>query len=661
MKFVSSFALLLIVALFSTTVSARQIPIANPPAAGDVNLPYGVNDNQGNQWRIYPGGWLQQQGNMPLYSQAGMLTINGNQLQQNNNRGKIDPKTGELILEGFTAGNISITRKILISKDEGFVRYVDILKNTQKQDQALNLSIQTNMNYGVQSGQMVPDPKRKDQNMAWVAMTHANRAVAEVFSGKGAKNAFAINWPQGNSYVQATMQLNIPGGKEIAIMHLHSTSASMDSAAQWVNGLNERKILSSLARDVRRNVINFAAAETFIGDYEILRGDVLDVLELRTGDQIKGTIKDPSFKIATFYGNVELPADRVISIINVGEFRPRQLLVTTQGEIFGGKLAQPTIAVELSSGQVTQIPLSQILRAGFRKRANEPEEWTFDKPLVLMRSGDRINVQIPAAPISVTTRYGFLKLDPQTISSIVLQSEDHGVHDIFLTDGTRFAGLVAGDEFELKLAGVTGQDQLVRFPLAAMLRFQFAAVSDDKDSSNPQLDLTNNDSMVGTLTGQLKLDTAFDTLSVNASEIQKLTHPKGPGIDVQITLWDQTVVSGQLQAQEVECKLNCGLVMKIPVALIDQYTQPAPQPSAVMLEKIKTLVTQLNADDWKQREQAEAQIVALGSGVLAPLRQLRPSQPPEAQQRIDSILKKVGKDTPAAGSPPATAVPAMID
>src|SRR4051812_11238164 len=75
--------------------------IVRPGAAagpGMVNLPYFVQDNKGNQWRVYQNGWLQQQGNMPLYSQGAQLTINGNQPSQNNNMGRMDEKTGELVI-----------------------------------------------------------------------------------------------------------------------------------------------------------------------------------------------------------------------------------------------------------------------------------------------------------------------------------------------------------------------------------------------------------------------------------------------------------------------------------------------------------------------------------------------------------------------------------
>src|SRR5439155_14549206 len=160
---------------------------------------------------------------------------------------------------------------------------------------------------------------------------------------------------------------------------------------------------------------------------ELLRGDIFDVVEIRGGDQMRGTIKETSYDLTTFYGKVTLAPSRVIGMMNVGEFRPRQLIVTSDGEIFGGKLAKETLNLELTTGQTTQIPLSQITRVGYRKRSDEPEEWTFDKPFVSLRSGERVGVEMPTSPIEVVTRYGPFKLEPKSIATIAFETEEHCV------------------------------------------------------------------------------------------------------------------------------------------------------------------------------------------------------------------------------------------
>ena len=636
------------------------------PMPGTIALPYNASDTLGNQWMIYQAGWLQQQGNMPIYSQSAVLTVNGNGNSNNraNQQARIDDKTGEVIFDNLSFAGITVTRRVWVNAQEGYVRYVDIFKNTQAQEQAVNVQLQTNLNFGVSAAQNINEPTGKTRAIGWTASTQSGRSAAELYAGRGGKTTPTFNWQPGNSFVQVQYQLTVPANKEVALMHVHGTAASMESGAQAMLALKEYKLTENLPPEVRKVIVNFNNPTGFIGDREILRGDVLDVVELRGaggtgGDQLKGTVKDQTLKLSTFYGDVELAADKVIGLINVGQFRPRQLIVTLDGEIFGGKLSKETIDLELSSGQTTQIPLSQISRIGWRKRAGESDDpQGLDKPFVILRSGDRMAIVAPTAPLNVMTRYGQLSLRPDSVAAVAFASEDSGVHQVFLTDGSRFSGLVSGDHFEFKLAGGAG-GQSVSFPSSALAKLQLTNKIDEPGDSSPSINLANDDLLVGSLVGALKLDTAFDTITLNAPEIKSLSRAKDAGLDVQIELWDQTRMSGQLEQQELTCALSSGVQMKVPVALVEQYSQPLPQPSATMIEKIKSLVAELGADDFKQREQAQAQLTTMGPAVITVLKQARSGTGPEAQQRIDGIVKSLEKSikNSASSNPNGGAAP----
>jgi len=585
---------------------------------GTIGLPYNVNDSQGNQWIIYQGGGLQSRGNTPVYSQSATLIVNGNGNANNGamNQARLDEKSGELIFDNMSFGGISVQRRVWVNTQDGYVRYVDVFKNPAAQEQSVNVQLQSNLNFGISAQQNITEPTGKQRPIGWVANTQSGKGAAELYAGRGAKVVPTITVPPGSSCVQVQWQLTLPANKEVALLHVHSIAANMEAGTQAMLGLKEFKLTENLPPEIRRLIVNFSNSSGFVGDREILRGDLLDVVELRGGasggngtsggDQLKGTVKEQTLKLSTFYGDVELATDKVIGLINVGQFRPRQLIVTADGEIFGGKLAKETIDLELSSGQTTQIPLSQVSRIGWRKRAGESEDpQALDKPFVILRSGDRMAIVAPTNPLPVMTRYGQLNLRPESVSAIAFASEDSGVHQVFLTDGSRFSGLVTGDHFDFKLAGGAG-GQSVSFPSSALARLQLTTKVDEPGDSSSTINLANDDLLVGSLVGKMKLDTAFDSITLNAPEIKSLTRAKDAGLDVQIELWDQTRMSGQLDQQELTCALSSGVQMKVPVALVEQYTQPLPQPSATMIEKIKGLVTELNADDWKQREQAQA-------------------------------------------------------
>jgi len=627
----------------------RTIP--NQP--GMIMLPYTVADSQGNQWMVFQPGILRMQGNMPVFSQAGQLTINGQMPNMMNNMARLEEKTGDLVVENMNAGGFTVTRRISFNNNDCYVRIIDIIKNTQAQDQQANLQISSNLNFGVQTSTMVPDPKKKDQNIAWVAqLAGVNRAGFDIYCGSGAKDPMVISAPPGNNFVQATLNIVIPANKEIAIVHIHGSAATSDAATQFINNLKQEKLLADVARDTRKLIVNFQPRASLLGDLELLRGDVLDTVELRSGDKFNGNLTETLYKLDTFYGTIELPVDKVVSIINAGKFRPRQLVVTADGQIFGGHLQKETIDLELASGQKTQIPLSQISRIGYRMRPGESDDGGdnagLQPPYVLMSSGDRVGISLPDAPIQISTRYGMLDLSPAVISSIAFTSDDSGVHTINLIDGSRFSGLIMAPQLEVKLS-TNGKDQNVKFPISAIGRLVLKNPPDDQPDPEPTVQLRKGDVLVGTLMGELKLDTAFDTITLNAAETRALAHAEEASADVSATTWDGTVFSGQLEQQEVLCHLISGVDMHVPVALLRSYSNPQTAAPAMMVERIKAIVADLNADDWKQRDAAEKQLVDIGPGAAGTLKSLRDSQPPEAQQRIDSVLKQFQKEPLPAG------------
>ncbi|WP_428938740.1 hypothetical protein [Fontivita pretiosa] len=638
---------LLLVAVASTVSPGARVVLPG----GMVNLPYQVQDNAGNQWMIYPGGWLRQQGPQPIYGQAANLIVNGQTPQSNQNQARLDEKTGEVVFDEMNCGGLMITRRIRVNRAEGYVRYIDIFRNPAGQQLVANVQLNSNFNYGLSASQLISDPRGKDRAIGFVGQTPVGRSIVQLFAGKGAKIVPALNAQPNNNVTQATVQLTIPAGKQVALLHLHGTAASQDAGSQFILTLRESQIVSDVPVELRKLIVNIVASQV-VGEREVLRGELFDVIELRGGDQLKGTIIEPSYRLETFYGPIELAAERVVGLINVGQFKPRQLLVTVDGEVFGGTLGKDSVQLQLSSGQTTQVPLSQISRLGYRKRPGEPEEWKFDRPMIMLRSGERMMVAMPTAPIDVMTRYGLLKLRPESIAAVTFQSDQHGVHEIELTDGSHFAGLLPAERFDMQLVG-TSAAQSVSFPAATVSRLQLAARSSEKAQpadDAPTLELSNQDLLVGSITGQLKLDTTFDTITINGPELRELSHAPEAGLDVQVTLWDQTTMSGQLHQPQITCALQSGIEITVPVALIERYSNPLPQPSATMVDRIKAIVAELSADDWRTRERAEAQLVSMGSGVISVLKELAPAQPPEAQQRIESVLKQLEKSRDAAGA-----------
>ena len=78
--------------------------------------------------------------------------------------------------------------------------------------------------------------------------------------------------------------------------------------------------------------------------------------------------------------------------------------------------------------------------------------------------------------------------------------------------------------------------------------------------------------------------------------------------------------------------------------------------SKEMVERVRAVVLELGHAEWKRRDRAAAQLLALGPSAASVLKSLREGQPPEAQNTIDDLLKKFKDAKQAAKAPPVQPV-----
>lgn len=619
-------------------------PIVGPAAGAavargaTVSLPHVLTDKSGNQWLIDAAGTFQQQGNVPVYGQSAQLSIEGNTPEGQANGATVDARTGEIVIDGLQVNGLRLTRRLKFNEDEGSLRIVDVF--TADQPQQINVTLQSTLNFGVLSGEVVAQPGDAAQPIGWAAMTHGNRAAMDWY-GQGSRAPVppTVNWQAGNNVVTATYPLTVARGKPVAIVHLHQTAATQQAATAGVQAIDPKSLLADLPPDVRRALVNVRVAPSLLGDLDLLRGEALDVIELRNGDRVTGTIGNATFALASSFGTFDVPADRVLGGFSIGTVQPRQLLVTTDGQVLGGTLATEAIDVVLAGGQTTAIPLRQVARFGMRLRPGEPDELTADHPFVALRTGDRIAVRPPTAPLRIATRYGELDVPAAAITSVAFQPADASLHVVQLTDGSSLSGLVTAKEIEL--TQLDGRALKLPIALVSMLMLKADDEPPIATADTPLLRTTGGDRLVGTVGGQLNLGASFGDLSLAASSVRGIARADAISSDVQVTTWDGATISGHLRNEQLPVTLGCGLTLNVPAAMLIDYAQPRPQASANVLEQIRSVVADLNAPDWKRRDQAESQLIAMGPSVAVALRQLRASQPAEVQQRIDSVLKQV--------------------
>lgn len=652
-------------------------------AAQTVQMPYVTRDPAGGQWTIQADGSLEIAGRH--FHNGGHLQLNGSESYSPEvAQATIDPVRNELTLPAVPVAGLNVSRRVRVNIEAGWCRFVEVLENPGAAPVRVRLQMYFSPGGGFQTTQPITDDRRGRGGAGTpigLAVFDGDDGAVTIGAGRGSKLVPRITPQPDNGLVELAYDVEVPARQTVAVVHIQIHRPNYNEALDLATKTKDRDWLRDLPKQLLSRVVNFRAAGQFVGDVEILRGGLQDVVELRGGDQYKGTLADKAFRLQTAFGPMEVPAERVVSVLTAGEYRPTRLLVLADGQVVGGDLRADALRLQLSTGQVTSVPLANVTRVGLRRRPDEPEEWKLDaRPMVFLRDGQRFEVRVPDGPLPVATRYGLLNLRPASVAAVTLHGDGQAVHEVELTDGSRFAGLLSLEALELKPANLpaaaTASGGAVRVPVAAVSRIQFgkaaggapadttaagaANVSDDR----PRLALSNGDTLVGSLAGTIILETSFDALTINAAEVHTLRHghqsaeaDAGAGAvpspsEVQVTLSDGATFSGRLRGGVLDCVLGCGEALKVPVSFVAEYVQPSPQPPAEVAARVEALVKQLAATDWRQRDRATAEIVDVGPVAAAVLKSARARQPPEAQARIDEILAKFAAARKPAGPSP---------
>ena len=364
-----------------------------------------------------------------------------------------------------------------------------------------------------------------------------NTALGLIGAGRAESLPVEITCQVNSNQLNFTWEVPVAANDWTGLVTIDVRRPTVAEVTSAIEAMKDRDFLVGLPHAWLTRMVNVAPPLLTLNGYELLRGGLFDTVELRNGDRINGSFAQQNLAITTAFGKFTLPSDKVVAMINTPEVNPRQLLVTSNGELFSGTLTGDGVDLQLTSGQTTHIAMRDIARVGWHVTGTEADTFPDDLAMVQLTSGDRLQIERPKTDIAVRSRFGAIALPAAALAELSLQSPEHGLDEVFLTDGSRFAVLLDQPSLALDLAGAAGQ-QTINVNVPTLIRLQFSKPADPSPTSGV-LKLTNADRLVGSLTGTLSLRTAFDTLSVDAAQIMKITPPKGPAT----TCWSRSGIN----------------------------------------------------------------------------------------------------------------------
>lgn len=621
------------------------------PQGKTINFEYSLTDGGGFVWNLQPYGSVGS-GTNNAYSGAMYLHINGNNVMA---RGQgWASEAGDEVeigpMPGRAVAGLQVYRRVKVYKDAALARWVDIFQNTSAQPVTFSARIYTSFSWPV--GRMTTNSGAAafgEKDWAMITETGAGfgnniPSTLHVVGDKRSKLRPRATVQNNSLFLDYT--LTVPSGGTTLLCHFESQNTSVETLTKDMQDFKAAKFLKDLPSRVRAMIANFSAGAG-PGDVELERSESADTVILTEEDPIYGTVQNESFVLQSLLGPLTLPADKVVGMAAAPGEEDAVRFVLSDGEVISGRSPDTKIVLGLPSGGRLEIPLAKIKSWSFRISKKRPDEFQPSGPVVVLRTGDQLSFDPQGTKLTLRTRYGPVEIKAEELLEIAMDNAANGVHRAVFLNGSRLGGLLEPDKIALTLK----LGQKLEVPRDMISRIRFAPEEKAEDGLCQAL-LTNEDELWGTLCDpNLTLATQYGTVDIKPDNIKNFAFTASQPGRVAVTLWDGSVLRGQLKQEDLEYRLQPGPTLKVPVAQIVSIARSKVLPPEADRKKVEKLVGLLGAESFKDRQTATDELIKMGPAIVPLLQKYLTDADPEVRQRLGDVLEKLGSaGTPGPGA-----------
>lgn len=620
-----------------------------------VNLVYVLTDGGGYRWDIQNYGTVGQ-GTNYAYGSGMYCQVNGASVQSNTSQGVLSQQGDELEIGPYTAGSLHVYRRVKVYKNYPLARWLDIFENPTNQPVNISVQIYSNINYGIVRTKTSSDQQSFGEK-DWAFVTEpgpgANSpSLLHVVCDKRSKVRPTVMM-QGSS-IRVAWQLTVPAKKTAILCYFESQNRSVDAHDKLMRKFPTYDVLKDLPPVVRGLIVNFPTSSAFT-EIDIERSDTGDTVVVANGDPIYGRIANKSFALSTAYGQISLPAEKVIGMVPVAEETGTVRVLTTDAQIISGQLSEKQIDVELPSGGTLNVPIGSVKQWSYGISKERPSDIAFTCPAAILRTGDCLVFDPAATKLTFRTRHGTVSLETKDLVEIAMDNAPNGVHRVTFLNGSRLAGFLEPEKLELVLK--IGPKFTVGRDLVAKMVF---AGEEKPNTILTRVVLNNDDELFGKLTDEmLSLATEYGAVKVKPANIRQMDFMAADTPMATVQLWDGTTLRGSLAPEQLSFALYPGPELKLHTGQIRSIVSSQALPPEEISRRVERLVAQLGAESYKDRQAAMESLVKMDAHILPLLRGYLDSSDPEVRQRIEEVMERLG-GTVGAGNPADPQVPRML-
>jgi len=441
-------------AVAALLAGACAVPAAAKEPLVDANFSP-KQDARGFRWDIQANGYVSDGANDCF---DGGLRLFVNNQQFNSTQRKMTPDGREYVLSG-KAGNIDVTRRILVDTERSGARYIEIIHNAEKKPVTLMVKIHSNL--GSNPGGTITDQGmpfaggtlgKKDAGLCTIG--HGNRpAVLFLLAARRSRNKPAIQIHGDDVHV--TYSVTVKPKRSAAVLHWVAQRRGVSSAN--VKGLFEpfykhRLIKPELPRRQRLEIVNFrlgfalpplpgladllqpveAIAEMF--DVDRSAGDVLILGE---EGRLAGSLEGGKVRVATVHGQAEVPLKNVAAVTGSGQADGTGRVFLRSGEILAGPIEAPDLRMRSGPGISVAVAPPQVRAVVAEASGADGRPPEKAVAFLATRAGNRLALASGEAVLDLATPWGRLKVPIRQVHRLRREYGPQPGYRLLLADGSR--------------------------------------------------------------------------------------------------------------------------------------------------------------------------------------------------------------------------------
>jgi hypothetical protein len=669
-------------------------------------------DREGYMWDFGPDGSVND-GDNDTFDGGLQLIVNGQRVGQQGGRrliraqqiqnqaGLSDGKSGTAANFGpFQAGEVQVTRKVLIPKDIACVRYLEIFENTSNNQVEINISIFTDL--GNASGQVIGTNDGGGMSYAVAPQEDGQRNSVgfRIADDRNKKFRADITANGDNVVVNLSQPLRLAPKGKVAVLHVVAQRRTAASAMEFLKSLQLKRFVKDLDPEDRKILINVSggAGVFLLGNIQLFRGERGDTVQLKTGEILVGTLPTAQIPIKTEFGDFVLNSTEILSMFSEKSGEKNVLVILQSGEVLSGFLGGEKLTLKMPDGFEAAIPIGLIDKYGkkipelyadanhatslktihseSKSEENEgksktsatkkektvvAEQFVFEDPIFVLRGGERLVGKTIHPTFGIRSAFGELAIKTSDIKLISFSNKNQSVNILELRDGSKIKCFLLSPSIsiQLRLGGKITLD-MSRFTeihftpnevyLSAIQKADEEAVEPNPQNSDNfgTLNLVNGDTIFclpkGN-NGKLLVDTPFGaSREIIVNEIKMLMFDSRSYRKTKIVIWDGSSFPVNLKGDSMSFQTKMDMEVKIPLGLISNFKRPLASPPQDVCATINDLVKKLGDADPTQRNTTQEKLIKMGQGVKSVLISHWEHEDLEIRTRVRNIVKALSAE-----------------